>query len=274
MTLFSVKSMKSCCRGAWWVAGLMVLGHAQAQAVKSITLVAEDDWYPYSAQRKGVSEGFVVDVIRSAYAAVGVDVKFKVASFKSCLVQVEEGVEIGCFDINLDTDTGSRFLFHNEPLFIDTGGIYDMEKSGLPDKVIPENLIGYRVGYTNGDTYGEYLDKEPGIHREFAMSDLSNLKKLTVGRQDYSLVSTISAQYIFKTHAEDFSVLPRLVGVISNQKMYVGFSLKRAESKEAAALLDEGLLKIRADGTYKKIESQWLGPYLPVEKPAKKAVKK
>ena len=261
-----------------WSLGLCVMAGfifmQSAHAAKSITLIAEDDWYPYSAQRNGVSEGFVVDVIRSAYATVGVDVKFKVASFKSCMKQVEEGVEIGCFDINLDNDTNSRFLFHNEALFVDTGGIYDMEKSGFPDKVTPQNLVGYRVGYTNGDTYGEYLDNAPGIQREYAMSDVSNLKKLVAGRQDYSLISTITAQFIFKTHAADFPVLPRLVGIISNQKMFVGFSLKRAESKEAAALLDEGLIKIRADGTYKKIETQWLGVYLPADKPAKKAVKK
>jgi polar amino acid transport system substrate-binding protein len=241
---------------------------------KTITLVAEDDWFPYSGQRDGKSVGFVVELVRAAYASQGVNVQFKVASFKSCLTQVEEGSELGCFDINLDDDTRKRFLFPNESLFSDTGGIYDMEKSGLPDKVTPQSLVGYRVGYTNGAIYGEFLDKAKGIQREFAMSDLSNLRKLVAGRQNYSLISTISAEYIFKSHPEDFPEKPRLVGIVSDQKMYVGFSLKRADSKEAAALLDAGMIKIRANGTYKKIELDWLGSYLPPEKSTPAKVKK
>lgn len=242
-----------------------VMQYASAQS-KTITLIAEDDWFPYSAQRAGKSIGFAVDVVHAAYASQGVDVKFKVASFKSCLTQVEDGAELGCFDIHRDDDTKQHFLFPEEYLFTDTGGIYDMTGEGLPEKVNPQDLVGHRVGYTNGGIYGDFLDKAAGIQREFAMSDLSNLRKLQAGRQEYSLVSTISAEYIFKTHPEDFQVKPRLAGIISNQKMYVGFSLKRNDSKQAAALLDAGLIKIRANGTYKKIESEWLRSYLPVEK--------
>jgi len=245
-----------------------------ASAGKAITLVAEDDWYPYSSQRNGTSEGFVVDLIRAAYAAVDVDVRFKIASFKSCLKQVEEGVELGCFDVTLDEDTKTRFIFPNEFLFIDTGGIYDMENSGLPAKVTQLNLLGHRVGYTNGSIYGEFLDTAKGIERELAMSDLSNLRKLVARRQDYSLVSTTIANYIFKTHPDDFSLRPRLVGTVSNQKMYVGFSRKRPEAKEAAALLDQGLIKIRANGSYRKIELNWLGSSTAPEKIADLKLKK
>jgi polar amino acid transport system substrate-binding protein len=213
-------------------------------------------------------------VVRAAYAAVDVDVNFKVASFKSCLTQVQDGTELGCFNINMDEDTKARFLFPNESLFTDTGGIFDMKLAGLPDNVTPQNLVGYRVGYTNGGIYGEFLDKAKGIHREFAMSDLSNLRKLVAGRQDYSLVSTISANYIFKSHPDYFPVLPRLVGVVSNQKMYVGFSLKRPDSKEAAALLDAGLIKIRGNGVYKKIEMEWLGSYQLPDKVTNSKIKK
>jgi polar amino acid transport system substrate-binding protein len=237
-----------------------------AWAAKTYTIIAEDDWYPYSSQIKGISVGFAVDVVRAAYSAVGVDVRFKVASFKSCMAQVEAGTELGCFDINRDEDTRARFIFHSESLFADTGGIYAMEKPGMPARVAPQNLIGYRVGFTNGAVYGDFLDRSRGIQREYAMSDLSNLRKLVAGRQDFSLVSTVIADYIFKTHPDDFTVMPKLVGVVSNQKMFVGFSQKRAESKEAAALLDAGLIKIRANGTYRKIETQWLGNFQLPEK--------
>ena len=243
------------------IALALALSSHHASAGKIYTLVAEDDWYPYSSQTGGVSVGFAVDVVRAAYDSVGVDVRFKVASFKGCMAQVEAGTELGCFDITLDDDTRNRYVFSSEPLFADTGGIYAMEKAGMPDRVTPQNLVGYRVGFTNGAVYGDFLDSSRGIEREYAMSDLSNLRKLVAGRQDFSLVSTVIAAYIFKTHPADFVLMPKLVGVVSNQKMYAGFSKKRPESKEAAALLDAGLIKIRANGTYRKIEMQWLGNY-------------
>lgn len=232
-----------------------------ALAVRTLTLVAEDDWYPYSAQQNGVSEGYAVELVRAAYAAVGVDVRFKVASFKSCMKQVEDGTELGCFDVNQDDDTRKRFIFPKEYLFVDTGGIYDMASSKQPDRITMHDLVGFRVGYTNGAVYGDYLDHAQGIQREFAMSDLSNLRKLIAGRQDYSLISTAVANYLFKTYPDDFAVKPRLVGLVTNQKLYVGFSKKRPEAAEAASLLDEGLAKIRANGIYSKIEIEWLGTF-------------
>jgi len=230
-------------------------------AAQTITLDAEDSWFPYSALQNGQVDGFVVDVIRAAYKAVGIEVKFNPLPFKRCLTQVESGTDLGCFNVNKQPENEKRFLLHKVPLFKDKGGIYDMEKSGLPGLVQPEGLIGHRVGYTHGFTYGDYLDKTDGILREYAPNDLSNLKKLAYGRQEYSLVSVISATYLFKTYPADFPVLPRLVGVVAEQEMFVGFSRKRPDSIEAAARLDEGLLVIRKNGTYLKIVKKWLGQF-------------
>ncbi len=231
------------------------------QATETITLNAEDNWFPFSAYRNGQTEGFVVDVIRAAYAAVAIEVKFDPMPFKRCLTKVESGTDLGCFTVNRQEDTEKQFLLHKVPLFNDTGGIYDMEKSGLPAKVSPADLIGHRVGYTHGYTYGDYLDNTDGIIKEEAPNDLSNLKKLAYGRQEYSLVSVITAAYLFKTYPKDFPVLPRLAGTVTEQEMFVGFSRHRPDSIEAAAKLDEGLLIIRKNGTYSKIVSNWLGRY-------------
>lgn len=97
-----------------------------AQAGTSYTLIAEDDWFPYTAERNGVIEGFGVDVIRAAYAAVGVEVKFKATPFSRCLMQVENGDDLGCFNTVKESDTEKRFLFHKQPLYENVTGIFDM----------------------------------------------------------------------------------------------------------------------------------------------------
>ena len=45
-----------------------------AGAGERVVLVAEDDWYPYSAKRNGQSEGLSVDIVRAAFASAGVTV--------------------------------------------------------------------------------------------------------------------------------------------------------------------------------------------------------
>lgn len=61
-------------------------GNTYSQA-EAITLVGEDSWYPCSAVKDGQNRGFAVDVVRVAYAAVNIDVKFIVAGRCQCQAQ-------------------------------------------------------------------------------------------------------------------------------------------------------------------------------------------
>lgn len=231
-----------------------VAAHAQ-----TITLVGEDDWYPYSAQKDGKLRGFAVEVIEAAYASVDVNVTFKSAPYARCLMLVETGQELGCFDSLKDSKLSADFLFHQEPIFKAEIGIYGLsnsEDSGLR----ASDMRGRKVGLTHGYTYTDSIDKDGSIQREEAPTDLSNLRKLLLKRSEYSLVYTRIVDHLVHRYPQEFKGKIKQVGTINIDRLYVSFSKKREESVKYAALLDQGLRKIKGNGQYAKIEQRWQVP--------------
>ncbi|MBC3880741.1 transporter substrate-binding domain-containing protein [Undibacterium sp. LX40W] len=242
--------------GALMFAFTLSVFSAHAQ---TITLVGEDDWYPYSAQKDGKLRGFAVEVIEAAYASVDVTVNFKSAPYARCLMLVETGQELGCFDSLKDSKLSAEFLFHQEPIFKAEIGIYGLitsEESGLR----ASDMSGRKVGLTHGYTYTDAIDKDSSIQREEAPTDLSNLRKLLLKRSEYSLVYTRIVDYLVHRYPQEFKGKIKQVGTINVDRLYVSFSKKREESAKYAALLDQGLRKIKSNGQYAKIEQRWQVP--------------
>ncbi len=232
------------------------LAHAE-----TVTLVGEDDWYPYAAVKDGRLQGFAVDVIDAAYAAVGVQAQFVAAPYARCLMMARTAQATGCFDSLNDARLGPEFLFHREPIFKAVIGIYARSDAG-PQKVTVAGLKGRRVGFTHGYTYGDEVETDTQIVREQAPTDISNLRKLVMGRSEYSLIYTRVVDYLSAAYPAELKDKVRQVGIVSEDKLFVSFSRSRPEAGRYAELLDKGLLAIRANGIYAGIEKKWKSPGL------------
>jgi len=233
--------------------------YSQGQA---ITLIGEDSWYPYSAVKEGKNRGFAVDVIKAAYAAVNVDVKFIATPYSRCLMLVKSGQELGCFDSLKDATLEPDYLFHKEAIFKASVGIYaraDSPQSRVR-KLNVQELHKYVIGVTHGYTYGSAFENDARIVREPAPSDVSNLRKLLLGRSDYSLIYTRIADYLSSTYPEEFKGKIQQTGILLEDSLYVSFSKRRPESQRYADALDQGLRQIRANGVYAAIEKKWARP--------------
>ncbi|WP_394779856.1 substrate-binding periplasmic protein [Undibacterium sp.] len=228
---------------------------------ETVTLVGEDDWYPYSAFKDGRLQGFAVDIIDAAYAAVGIKAQFVSAPYARCLMLVRTGQATGCFDSLNDARQGAEFLFHKEPIFRAAIGIYAHNDAAL-QKVAVVGLKGHRVGFTHGYTYGDEVETDTQILREPAPTDISNLRKLVLGRSEYSLVYTRVVDYLSAAYPGELKDKLRQVGTVSEDRLFVSFSRSRPEAGRFADLLDKGLLAIRANGVYAGIEKKWKSPAL------------
>ena len=237
------------------------LGSACSQA-ETITIVGEDSWYPYSAVKDGQNRGFAVDVIKAAYAAVNIDVKFIATPYSRCLMLVQSGQELGCFDSLKDTALEADFIFHKEAIFKASVGIYariDSPQSRV-SKVNVQELHKYVIGVTHGYTYGSAFESDTRIVREPAPNDLSNLRKLLLGRSDYSLIYTRIADYLTSVHPDEFKGKIQQTGILLEDSLYVSFSKRRPESQHYANALDQGLRQIKTNGVYAVIEKKWVRP--------------
>jgi polar amino acid transport system substrate-binding protein len=238
---------------------LLSCASASFAHAETITLVSEDNWYPYAALKDGKISGFAVDVIEAAYAKMNIKVEFISAPYSRCLMLTKTGRALGCFDSLNDVTLAPDFLFHHEPLFKATIGIYASSKNQLTSVNVPD-LDGRIVGVTHEYTYGDAIENDKKIVREVAPSDLSNLRKLLKARSEFSLVYTRIVDYLQVAYPDEFKGKIRQVGVAFEDNLYVSFSKIWPDSKRYANLLDQGLVSIRADGTYKKLEQKWATP--------------
>ncbi|MFH7041389.1 substrate-binding periplasmic protein [Paucibacter sp. JuS9] len=239
---------------------LLSLSQAPARA-EQITLVAENDWYPYTAQRDGRITGLTVDLVRAAYASVGVSLQLKSMPFARCMTLVERGDELGCFNSGQDLKhSQDSYLFHATPLLLNSNGIYarvDNKESGLG----PAALSGRRVVLTHGGSYGDTIEANQSIVRVVALSDLANLRMLAAGRADFTVLDDRVFDYLVQANAGELrGKLKRVGRAFNDLPIYVAFSRKRAEAPRHAALLDQGLAALKASGEYRRIVERWQLP--------------
>ena len=241
------------------IACLLACASVESFSAETITLVAEDNWYPYAALKGGKITGLAVDVVEAAYAKVGISVKFISAPYSRCLMLARTGQALGCFNSTNDVTLRQQFVFHQEPLFKAVIGIYATVKAQA-EAVRTHDLQGRTVGFTHEYTYGDEIESDTKIVREVAPSDLSNLRKLLIGRSEYSLIYTRVADHLQIAYPNEFKGRIRQVGTVIEDKLFVSFSKIWPDAKRYAQLLDQGLIGIRADGTYKKLEQKWSTP--------------
>lgn len=236
---------------------LLLLGAASAaRAEGPLTIVAENNWFPYSAERDGALQGLAVDLVRAAYRAAGREVSLVSLPYARCLEEVEAGRELGCFDTIREPANEARFLFHDVPLFAATIVIVapaDATVQGLT----PADLKGQNVAVTNGYTYDEPFQSDGDVHKIVVTSDLSLLRVVGFKRAPYGVIYDKVMSSLLSEHADELAGKVKIVGILSHPELYISFSKTRPEAAGAIADLDRGLASIKADGTYQSIEKDW-----------------
>lgn len=87
-----------------------------ALAGEVVTLGAEDDWAPYSSVVDRQAKGFAVDVVREAYALVGIGTKFDVLPYSRCMAATKAGTLMACFDAVPNSMIAGDYLWPELPL--------------------------------------------------------------------------------------------------------------------------------------------------------------
>ncbi|MBK8159883.1 MAG: transporter substrate-binding domain-containing protein [Rhodospirillaceae bacterium] len=227
-----------------------------ARADEPFQLVAEDDWFPYSGERNNVAEGMAVDLVRAAYDAAGHQVTFISQPYARCLEEVEQGLQLGCFDTTREPENEARFLFHKVPLFAARIVIIAPVDSAAAD-LVAGDLQGERVAVTNGYTYGEPFQSDATVDKDVVTSDLAVLRLVALRRASYGVIYDRVMASLIAENAGELGGKVKVVGLLAEPELYVSFSKQRPEAAEAMAALDRGIALIKANGTYAAIEERW-----------------
>jgi polar amino acid transport system substrate-binding protein len=247
-----------------WRAGVFLLVLLQCgasvwaldKAPDKVRIGAEDDWRPYSYVSGREPVGFAVDIVKAAWAAAGVSLELVPLPYARCMRMVDNGDLDGCFDTLRDARTEARYRWHRQPLFKARIAIYGRTADPHAAVIGAEDLLGQRVGVTNGYDYGAAFDGDRRMVRDVAVSDLVSLRKLVAGRVDYALVYDRVAERIADLHPE---LAPFFVqrGVLVEPLLYLSFKRNGDALTPLIAKFDQGLEHIRKSGEYARIEARW-----------------
>lgn len=224
---------------------------------KTLTLAAEDDYYPFSAEVDGELVGLVPELAVAAFNAVGVEVHFRTGPYSRVLLQVENGDLVGGFTGAIDESNESTFYWHSTPLSVVRLAIWGRTGGGR-EGLSAKNMAGQKVSITRGFFYTDEIDTNKQVRKLVAPSDASSLKMLALGRSDYALVTEKIGNTIVR---ESDDSIPKnsieIVGLIAEVPLFAFFSKSHPDGKSAAELFQQGYEIIIKNGTYDQIMGHW-----------------
>lgn len=225
-------------------------------SAETVTLGAEDDWAPYSSAVDRGARGFAVDVIREAYAAVGVTVKFEVLPYARCLEDTRRGRVTGCFDAVPNAMIGGSFLWPDHPLFTTHMNVYALsgsKEAGLTAR----QLEGKTVGVERGYEYGDEFDLNTRIVRRVVDKNVQGFKMLLAGRIQYMAAEERIAKALFIKEAAEFGGRFKMVGTVATPGLFIAFTKQGSDGARYLEKFNQGYAIIRDNGRYKAIEAIW-----------------
>ena len=225
---------------------------ASVAAQEKILLAAEDDWYPYSARIGQQLEGRSVDIVKAAYAAAGAALTLEAVPFNRGMIRTKEGHYSGVFNAGLNEDVHRDFLIPRNTIALSEQVVVARNHEPFQGK---SSFNDKRLALTLGYTYPTDITEDRRNKIERAVGDVNNLKKIAIGRADFTIIDRLVFLSIL---AKEPTLKPALaiVGKLESDKIYVLFS-KNSSGEKALFLFDQGMDKIKRTGTLKKIVDGW-----------------
>lgn len=242
-----------------WVIVLMIFSFPVVQAQESI-LIMSDDYEPYtSSQRQG--SGVILDIVRQAFAAKNILVKYKFAPWKRCEKMVEAGEAFGAIPYFKTKERLQNYNFSDPIIYSYNTFFYNKKKfpKGFTWKTL-EDFQGYRLGGILGYWYMSAFEGA-GLSVEAVRSDKQNLEMLIAQRIDFTVIDKLTGMQLLREH---FSSDLQTIGVLDKPESFLRFyvMISRAYPKaiELTEYLNHGLKQLKASGDYHKILEQYRIP--------------
>lgn len=228
-----------------------------APPLARVVIGAENDWYPYSAERQGRAQGMTVELVTAAFMAMGIEARFEVLPYARCMAQTRSGALVACFNTTRTALIENDYLWPARPMFQERFLIYaraDDPHPGPPLQV--RDLEGQTVAVTRGYEYGSEFDANARIQRVVTTHDENNFLLLLRGRARYTLAPDANTRLLLQRHPELAGKF-KVVGALSYFGIYTTFSRRHPDAPRALAAFDEGMRLINANGLARAIQERW-----------------
>jgi polar amino acid transport system substrate-binding protein len=229
-------------------AALVLAGGAQARDV--IRVATDATFPPFEYTEGGKRAGFDIELIEAVAKTMNREVEWIDIDFKGLI----PGLLSRRFDVAASaiyiTDERKKVVAFTDTYY--PGGLVIMTKKGDTSIKGPEDLNGKKVTVQVGTKSVNFLkDNFPAVQRVEVEKNQEMFQLVEVGRADAAVTGKPAA----KVYARQRGTLQ-----VVDQQLTVeeyGYALRKEDS-ELLRLFNEGLKKVRADGTYQKLVDKYL----------------
>lgn len=229
---------------------------ADAHTSETIVLLAEDDYFPYSSRgESGQAQGICVDLVRRAFANVGIRVRYETSPFDRAMARVRDGQAVACFNTPREERIEKDYIWPRNMLYRSQTLFYARRDFlGRIDEM--RDLDGLRLGLTMGYGYGDAIARHTGVEKVWGRSDEMNMRKLLAGRIDLVAQNPYIAQRLLARLRATDRVKP--VGTLPGSRdMYIVFSARHPQGPRLAKAFDRGFDILRQSNEYARIFARW-----------------
>ena len=250
-----------------WIVGVVVIvlivagtvlvksqsGHSAANK-KTITIATAGTIYPNAYRQKNKLTGYDVQIVEAVAKAEGYKTKFITTDFDGIFGQIDaERVNTIANDIGITPERAKKYIF-STPYNKETTNIAVKNNSSYRTL---RDLEGKTVATSGaGNNFIKSLQKyDPKIHIKVYETRDQAIQSLINDRVDGLLYSRASLSAIIKHQNLSWRVVKG-----DASASYVAFPFKNSkDGKKMRAVFNDGLKKIKADGTLNKIANKYFG---------------
>lgn len=231
---------------------LLALACPGAHFTRWLTIKGDDAYPPYSSRdADGEPVGFGVDLFRAVSTTMGLQGEIELGPWHRVRRRIEAGevdVVIGMFR----SAEREQYVDFTLPHVVVSHAVF--VRRGTPIRTL-EDLAGRTILLQRGDIMDDFADQHR-IGQRFLHFDsqVEVLRALAEGQGDAALLPRLQGLHLCRTNRlrNLRAVGPPLA------PLEFCFAVRKGDA-ELVALLNEGLMIVKADGTYDRLYQQWFG---------------
>lgn len=222
---------------------------------------AGDLWCPVNCEADSLQPGFGVELLKQIYEPLGYTINYVIMPWARAVEEANSGKISGV--IGALKEDAPKLIFPREPLVSISDDIYVTSTTSLTFNGI-QSLKGQSVGIIDGYSYSpkvmNYLSEAmriPGAVQAVSGDDAieQNIRKLLAGRITAVIESAITMDYTLRQL--DLTDQIKHIGGVPSGKIYIAFAANSLQSPTLRRQFDQGMSKIRRNGTLSRIYSTY-----------------
>lgn len=234
---------------------------SSAQGKKEVITIVADTWCPYNCNPKSPNQGFMVDLVRKAFAKHNIDVQYSTMPWTRAIDETRQGKHSAI--IGASAEDAADFIFPtasqgfmNNHLYVKSGNPW--RYNGLDS--LKKVTLGAIDGYSYNEEIDSYIKKyklDPTYVQLMSGDDALAINVSKLMREKIGL--TIESKYVMNYYLSQNHLQNKIDDIASlppsnRDNLYIAFSPKnKSLSQKYAKIMSDETKNMRVSGELQKI---------------------